>query len=73
MHCSLPGFSVHRISQASILEWVAISFSRGSSRPRDRTLISCIAGGFFTTEPVVVKIKGGHLHAGLRTMPDRHY
>ena len=73
MHCSLPGFSVHRISQASILEWVAISFSRGSSRPRDRTLISCIAGGFFTTEPVVVKIKGGHLHAVLRTMPDRHY
>ena len=34
--------SVHRILQARILEWVAISFSRGSSRPRDRTCISCI-------------------------------
>ena len=35
-----PGSSVHRISQARILEWVAISFSRGSSRPRDRTQVS---------------------------------
>ena len=34
-----------------MLEWVAISFSRGSSRPRDRTRVSCIAGGFFTAEP----------------------
>ena len=33
--CSLPGSSVHGISQAAILEWVAISFSRGSSQPRD--------------------------------------
>ena len=46
-----PVSSVHGISQARILEWVAISFSRGSSRPRDRTCISCIAGRFFTTEP----------------------
>ena len=38
--CSLPGSSVHRILQARILEWVAISFSRGSSQPRDRTHIS---------------------------------
>ena len=37
--------------QARILEWVAISFPRGSSRPMDRTHISCIASGFFTTEP----------------------
>ena len=37
MDCSPPGSSVHGISQARILEWVAISFSRGSSRPRDRT------------------------------------
>ena len=36
-----------RILQASILEWVAFSFSRGSSQPRDRTQVSCIAGGFF--------------------------
>ena len=49
MDCSPPGFSVHRISQARILEWVAISFSRGSSRPRDRTQVSHIAGGFFTS------------------------
>ena len=49
--CSPPDFPVHRISQAKILEWVAISFSRGSFRSRDHTCISCIAGGFFTTEP----------------------
>ena len=42
------GFSVYRIFQARILEWVAISFSGGSSRPRDRTWVSCIAGRFFT-------------------------
>ena len=35
MNCSLPGSSVHEIFQARILEWVAISFSRGSSRPKD--------------------------------------
>ena len=39
MGCSPPGSSVHRISQARILEWVAISYSRASSRPRDRTRI----------------------------------
>ena len=43
-----PGSSVHGIPQAGILEWVAISFSRGSSQPRDRTWVSCIAGRFFT-------------------------
>ena len=48
MNCSPPGFSVHGILQARILEWVAISSFRGSSRPRDWTCISCIAGGFFT-------------------------
>ena len=54
MDCSPPVSSIHGISQARILEWVAISFSRGSSQPRDRTFfscISCIAGRFFTTEP----------------------
>ena len=40
--CSPPGSSVHGLSQAKILKWVAISFSRGSSRPRDQTHISCI-------------------------------
>ena len=39
-----PCSSVHGIFQASVLEWVAISFSRGSSRPRDRTQVSCIGG-----------------------------
>ena len=51
MDWSPPGSSVHGISQARILEWVAISFSRGSSQIRDQTHIFCIAGGFFTTEP----------------------
>ena len=45
--CSPPGSSVHEILQARILEWVAISFSRGSSRPRDRTQVSRIAGRRF--------------------------
>ena len=47
MDCSPPGSSVHGILQASIQEWVAISFSRGSSQPRDLTRVSCIAGRFF--------------------------
>ena len=45
--CSPPGSSVHGILQARRLEWVAISFSRGSSRPRDRTQVSRIAGRRF--------------------------
>ena len=48
MDCSLPGSSVHRIFQARVLEWVAISFSKGSSQPKDRTWVSCIAGWRFT-------------------------
>ena len=48
MDCSLQGFSVHGIFQARILEWVAISFPRGASRPRDRTRVSCIVGRCFT-------------------------
>ena len=51
MGYSLPGLSIHGIFQAKILEWVAISFSRGSSQPRNRTHVSCLAGRFFTTEP----------------------
>ena len=52
--CSPPGSSVHGISQARILKWVAISSSRGSSQPRDQTLISdifCIGRQIFTTAP----------------------
>ena len=48
MDHSLPGPSVHGILQARTLEWIAIPFSRGSSQPRDRTWVSCIAGRFFT-------------------------
>ena len=43
-----PGSSVYGMLQASIMEWVAMLSSRGSSQPRDRTWVSCIAGGFFT-------------------------
>ena len=48
MDCSLSGSSIHGIFQARVLEWVAISFSRGSSWPRDRTQVFCIAGRHFT-------------------------
>ena len=51
MDYSPPGSSVHGIFQAGILERVAISFSRGFSPLRNQTHISCIADGFFTTEP----------------------
>ena len=47
MDYSLLGSSVHGILQARILEWVVISFSRGTSQPRDRTRVSRIAGGSF--------------------------
>ena len=54
IHCNpmnCKGSSVRGISQARILEWVIISFFRGSSRPKDWTHVSCLAGRFFTTEP----------------------
>ena len=51
MDCSPPASSIHGTTQARILVWVAISFSRGSSWNRNWTWVSCIAGGFFTTEP----------------------
>ena len=55
MDCSPPGSSVHAILQASILEWVVMPFSRGSSQPRDWTRVPwsrvspALVGGFFTT------------------------
>ena len=61
MDCSLPGSSIHGIFQAIVLEWIAISFSRGSSQPRDRTQVSCIVDRHFTvwaTREVL------HSHAG---------
>ena len=48
LDCNLSGSSVHGIFQARVLEWVAISFSRGSSQPRDQTQVSHIAGRRFT-------------------------
>ena len=48
MVCCPPGSSVHGILQARILEWVVISFFRGSSQPRDQTEVLYIAGRFFT-------------------------
>ena len=56
MDHSLPGSSDNGIFQATILEWVAMPSSRGSSQHRDQIYISYIAGRFFTAEPLV-KIK----------------
>ena len=50
MDCSPPGSSFHGIFQARVLEWAAISSSRGTSQPWYQTHFSCIAGRFFTTE-----------------------
>ena len=54
---SLLGSSVHWIFQAGILEWVAISYSRGSSWPRDQTHVSCVScneGKFFITSATIL-------------------
>ena len=48
LYCSLPGSSAHGIFQARVLEWIAISFFRGSSQPRDQTWVSCTPGICFT-------------------------
>ena len=56
MDCSPPGSSVYGIFQARVLEWAAISFSRGSSRPRDWTQVSSIADRCFT----IWAIREGH-------------
>ena len=70
MDFRLPGSSVHGISQARILECVAISFSRGSSQPRDQTWVSCIAVRFFTVwatreAPVSLLLKNVRHHLSL--------
>ena len=56
MDCSPPGSFVHGILQARILGWLAISFSRGSSRPRDQTQASCIAG---RSKPLILGFPSG--------------
>ena len=57
MDGSPPGSSVHGISQARILEWVTISFSRGSSRPGTEPMSPAWEGGFFTAEPPEKSLK----------------
>ena len=47
--CDPVDYTIHGIPQARILEWVAFPFSKGSSQCRDRTQVSHIAGGFFTS------------------------
>ena len=47
--CDSLDSTIHGILQARILEWIAFPFSGGSSQPRDRTQVSHIAGGFFTS------------------------
>ena len=47
--CNPVDYTAHGILQARILEWVALTLSRGSSKPRDQTQVSYIAGGFFTS------------------------
>ena len=67
MHCSPPGFSVHKIFQARILEWVAISFFRGSSWPKDRNWVSWIAGIFFANWTTREAPNSNLLHVKLKT------
>ena len=57
MDCSLPGSSVHGIFQAIILEWIAISFSRGSSQPRDQTRVSLVVDRRFTVWATSISLK----------------
>ena len=59
MDCSPPGSSVHGIFQAKIPEWVAVSYSRGSSRPGERTLVTCIGRQIHYREAqsLVLKVK----------------
>ena len=66
MDCSLWGSFVHGISQARILECVAISFCRGFSWPRDPTGVSYIVGGFFTSWIRWEKYKVGELSSYLQ-------
>ena len=56
LFASPPGSSVHGIFQARILEWVAISFCRGSSWPKDRSQVSCTAGRFFTVRAIRAQV-----------------
>ena len=66
-----PGSSVHELLQARILEWADIPFSRRSFWPRDKTQVSCIAGGFFTIwaareAQFIYCLKNYHKFSGLK-------
>ena len=67
MDCSLPGYSVHGICKAIVLEWIAISFSGGCSPPRDQTQVSRIVHRHFTvwaTREVIAATKSDHRLVG---------
>ena len=79
MDCSPPGSSVHGIFQAEILEWISISFSKGSSQPRNQTQVSSIAGihrqilyGLSYEESPMYCIRGQKIHRGCVTWPRSH-
>ena len=69
MGWSPPGSSVHSILQVGILEWVAMTSSRGSSQPRDWIRVSCIAGRFFTHWVTWEALKKKKERKGLYTTP----
>ena len=72
MDCSLPGSSVNGILQARILEWVAISYSKGSSWLRDQPWVSCKWGRFFTiwaTREVLIFFWGALILVSIAAAP----
>ena len=69
MDCSPLDSSIHGIFQARVLMWIAISFSRGSSWPRDQTRVSCIAGRHFTIWATREALSMEHLDICLFLMP----
>ena len=73
MECSLSGSSVHGIFQARVLEWIAISFSRGSSQPRNQSQVSRIAGRRFTVWAMDPTKKRYPMSKGKGEAPARHY
>ena len=74
MGCSPPGYSVHGISQAKILEWVAISFSRRSSRTRDQTWVSCIDRQIlYSWTTIGIKEVASPVSLNLNVLWSKHY
>ena len=68
---SPPGSSFHGILHARILEWVAISFSRGSSWPRHRNRVACITGKFFTIWATQTYLKGTFIQGEISPPKER--